>query len=362
MRIAIVTSMKGFGGTENVSSRLAIILAKKNHDVTLIAGDGPLVKKVQDAGVKLVDIDFYGGLVNYFVSICRLIFYLSKNDLEIIHCQMARPVVACWIAKVFARKSLKIIWHSRGLRAGTYKFVCPLFSLMQVYAIANCRHEMEKLIRHKYNKKLVSFSYNPIPEEEEISFFPRKDGTFVIGSLSRLSVDRCVNEAIYIFAELIRMGVRAKLIIGGDGPELNNLKILSRNLNIDDKIEFLGRVTSLKNFFSKIDVLVNTIQSSGDNGAGIGNNIIESALFKIPVVAYDSCGISEAVLDGVTGYCIPINQRHLFVSRLAFLAENVRHRVELGENLNSHINRICSVEKVYNDLISIYDAAICSKF
>ncbi len=355
MNIGIVTSMSGIGGTENVSKRLSDLFSSRGNKVFLISGYGPLISGKKDNKSQWINISFYEkGLFGLLMATAKLSLFLRKNNLDILHCQMARPVISCWLAKIISFSKVKIIWHSRGLKANTYRYVCPLFSALRIRAIGNCLHEKDKLIRYGYNKNLVDYAYNPLPKTREIASKNNNSTTFTIGSLSRLSKDRNVEESILILSELVKNNIDTKLIIGGNGDEMQNLINLCRRLNIENRVIFMGKITKLEDFFKEIDVLVNTIILHGDNGAGIGNNIIEAGTFRIPVISYNSCGIPEVILDNHTGFCIENYKRDLFIKRLIILKENIKLRKEIGLNLNNHINQLCSPSKVYSDLINIF--------
>lgn len=359
MRIGIVSSMRAMGGTENVSTRLCSLMRDGGHEVWLISGSGPLVEAVREKGVSWSQIDFYGGAIGYLLSTLRLGRLARQQRIEVLHCQMARPVIGCLMASLATGFRTKVIWHSRGLRARTYPTICRLFSALGVYAIANCRAEREKLLRHGYSAGRVTYTYNPLPL---LAHAPSTRGSchgrLSLGSLSRLAADRNVDEAIHILFELRRAGCDADLVIGGDGPEAPRLKQVAEQLGLSRYVHFSGRVTCLSNFFPNIDILVNPLMSKGDSGAGVGNNILESALYGVPVVAYDSCGINEMVLDGDTGYCVPIGDRGQFVARLQSLAHESEKRASMGAKLRDHVLLECSDRRIYQDILGAYEGAL----
>jgi L-malate glycosyltransferase len=357
VNICIITSMAGIGGTETASLRYAELLLRRGHRVTLVSGPGPLLEQATELGAAWINLDFYGDWLSYARSTLLLRRVLTRDRFDVLHCQMARPVPAATIANFLAFAPSAVIWHSRGLPTATYRRVCPLFDRIGVYAIGNCEHERAKLIRHGLRRERVGFTYNPLPTiSPSGARRPRSD--FVLGSLSRLSKERSVDEALHVLQVLRDRGCEAKLIIGGDGPEMPALRELCAKLRLESYVQFEGRVQDLDAFFSSIDVLVNTLHLEGDDGAGVGNNIIESALFRVPVVAYDSMGISELVVDGVTGFCVPVRDRAMFVERIHQLAENATLRELLGRQLSEHTSSLCSPERVHRDLLACYTAAL----
>jgi L-malate glycosyltransferase len=354
MKIGILTSMAGVGGTENVSARMMSLLRRNGHTVKLIAGSGPLLNEAT-AESEWWNLDFYGkGIAGYIRATYLLCRLLQRAPLDIIHCQMARPVLAAFVANLLSGTKAKIVWHSRGLRASTYAKVCPLFDKLGVFAIGNCKHERAKLVRHGYRPERTFYTYNPLPPWDS-QFAAKNSGPFTLGSLSRLSADRRVDEAILILKDLLAAGLDARLVIAGNGPERRQLEDLVTQLGLAHAVDFLGVVRQLSDFFSRVDVLVNVPMALGDDGAGVGNNILEAAQFGVPVVTYDSCGIAEMVRDGYTGYCVAVGHRDVFVDNLLRLARQPALRLQLGTALNKHVASQCSDARIYEDIIHAYE-------
>lgn len=46
------------------------------------------------------------------------------------------------------------------------------------------------------------------------------------------------------------------LIIGGDGPEMANLKFQSEDLRLGDRVKFIGWIKDVKSFLKRIDIFV----------------------------------------------------------------------------------------------------------
>ncbi len=359
MKIALASSMSGIGGTENAAKHLASLLLGKGHTVKIFSSDGPLVADIIKNGAEWRLVDFYPKKkIHYLNLIFDLIKLLREAPIDVIHCQMARPVIPVWIACKFQHYPIRIVWHSRGLQAKTYPYVSRLFSWMKVHALANCKHEQEKLIRYGYNFKRVSYSYNPISSHLLISskklMIEKKNSNFVIGSISRLEKSRSVDKAILIFEQVYQKNKSTRLIIAGDGSERGYLESLVKTLNLSGVVEFLGNIKQKESFYQDIDMLINTLSLKGDNGAGIGNNIIEAAIFKKPVVSFDSCGIKEVVINSKTGFLVKIGNNKDFLEKILYIIGNPDKARHLGENLYNHIIEICSDDRIYSQTIKAY--------
>ena len=133
-------------------------------------------------------------------------------------------------------------------------------------------------------------------------------------SLRRLTLSKGVDILIRAFKDIANKYPQIRLLIAGEGPEEENLKTLARNLNLDDKIKFIGTV-SLTRAISLLKGAICTVVPSISEGGSLVN--IEAQAASCPVVASRVGGIPEYVQDGVSGL--------LFESRnLKDLADKVK--------------------------------------
>ncbi len=120
--------------------------------------------------------------------------------------------------------------------------------------------------------------------------------------LGRLKKYKGVHLVIRAFACLRGRFPTATLDIAGAGNYRPNLERLTRSLDLADSVRFLGRVSEQE----KLALLRRSWAltfASPKEGWGITN--LEAAACGTPVVASNSPGIRESVVDGQTGYLVP---------------------------------------------------------
>lgn len=354
MKIIITTSMSGLGGTEHAAFRLGKLLNGHGHDVVLASSDGPLVADAKKIGIRWYNIDFYGGKLSYFKGMTAYVKMLKTEKPDIIHCQMARIVPACAVAAKIASPKTKVFYHARGLDPETYPKITKLFDRLGVYIIGNCKHEREKLIRYGFPAERTAYTYNALPEQH---YGPDKTprDEVMLGTLSRLDSVRAVNLAIDFLKVLLDRGLPVRLSVAGIGEESDNLKAQAERLGLADKVIFLGGVRDLSAYFREVDILLNTPVLIGDHGAGVGNNILEAGLYETPVVTYDAAGVSEMVIDGKTGYCVPFEDKERFADAVTDLVRNPGLRRQMGKALHDHVTALCSDDEIYRTTMAAYE-------
>ena len=354
MKIIITTSMSGLGGTEHAAFRLGKLLNGHGHDVVLASSDGPLVADAKKIGIRWYNIDFYGGKLSYFKGMTAYVKMLKTEKPDIIHCQMARIVPACAVAAKIASPKTKVFYHARGLDPETYPKIAKLFDRLGVYIIGNCKHEQEKLIRYGFPAERTAYTYNALPEQHDGPDKTPRDEV-MLGTLSRLDSVRAVNLAIDFLKVLLDRGLPVRLSVAGIGEESDNLKAQAERLGLADKVIFLGGVRDLSAYFREVDILLNTPVLIGDHGAGVGNNILEAGLYETPVVTYDVAGVSEIVIDGQTGYCVPFEDKERFADAVTDLVRNPGLRRQMGKALHDHVTALCSDDEIYRATMAAYE-------
>lgn len=113
-------------------------------------------------------------------------------------------------------------------------------------------------------------------------------------------------EIIYLLKNLLEMFRDIKLFVVGSGPEEQNLRRLTSELNLQDHAIFKGRVSNeeLSNIvaFSWLNVHTSVTE-------GWGYSILEAAAAGTPTVAYDVPGVRDAVEDGINGFKVKDGDR-----------------------------------------------------
>ena len=99
-------------------------------------------------------------------------------------------------------------------------------------------------LRHRY---LMGDNMVVIPTGIDLERFEgsteskRTDDKIVFLYVGRLSPEKSIEVSLRAFAEM-KNREKAKLVIVGDGPSMNDLKKLAQELNITDQTEFTGEV------------------------------------------------------------------------------------------------------------------------
>jgi glycosyltransferase involved in cell wall biosynthesis len=126
----------------------------------------------------------------------------------------------------------------------------------------------------------------------------------LIGAVGRLLPEKRLQDLIWA-ADLLRvLHNNLRLLIIGDGPERRQLERYARLASDLDHIQFLGECNDVWRIMPHLDVLWNASENRG-----ISIAILEAMAAGVPVIASDTPYNRELVVEGETGYLIPLGSR-----------------------------------------------------
>ncbi len=123
------------------------------------------------------------------------------------------------------------------------------------------------------------------------------DDEMIITHVSNFRKVKRVEDVVKTFAYLRQHGVKAKLLMLGDGPERIPLETLCRELGVCQDTRFLGKQDNVEEILSVTDLF---LMPSGSETFGLA--ALEAMSCSVPVISSDVGGLPELNRDGVTGY------------------------------------------------------------
>lgn len=177
------------------------------------------------------------------------------------------------------------------------------------------RSAISKTLGEKSRSKLVRIS----PGIDTAHFIPQPDGLKkrielglqekkVIISVGRLVHRKGQDKLIEAMPKILKKIPNAHLLIIGEGPYKSHLDKLVKRHSLEESVTFVGRVLydKLPSYLSASDLFAMPSRSRffGLEVEGLGIVYLEASACGIPVVAGNSGGAPDAVLEGVTGFCV----------------------------------------------------------
>lgn len=159
-----------------------------------------------------------------------------------------------------------------------------------------------------------------------------RDGLVFVGRLVEKKGVSFLIEAVGILADRYP---QLRLSIVGDGPLRESLEELARDLEVEDKVHFVGSVLNeevpdhLR--AAKISVMPSVVASSGDQ-EGLGLVAVEALGCGCAVVAFDLPAVRDTVIHGKTGLMAEPGNAADLAEKIALLLEDNDLRKRLAES------------------------------
>lgn len=306
------------GGVEARNYFVAKHLSKK-HKVTIISSS--IYGQKEKENILGINIIRVGKKRNYNASagslLERLIFIrdaINKGkslDIDIVE---GTNFITHFIAKRIS-KSKKIpavawypdVWIGNWIKnAGFYGVIGELlerFNLNQNFDayIAISKQTSDKLA--KYIKKSIHVICCGIEQEKKIKSTKKNIKPTII-CVSRLTKYKNIKTLIFAFADLSLRVKNSLLVVVGSGSELNNLKNLCEELNINKKVKFYSNLPreDLIQLYASAHIfsLPSTVE-------GFGIATIEASSFGLPYVNANIPVLREITKNGQGGYLVNSN-------------------------------------------------------
>ena len=153
-------------------------------------------------------------------------------------------------------------------------------------------------------------------------------GDIVVGIAARLTPIKNIPTLLRAFAKAYARNPRLRLKIAGSGEDEHELKALAQKLKIADRVDFVGWVTDMRDFFSGVDI--NVLSSFSET---FPYSLLEGALEHCAAVASNVGGVPELIRDGETGFLFAPQDEETFAGDLYRLSVDDALRERLADNL-----------------------------
>ncbi len=298
------------GGAETYVHELAKRWVASGHYVTLFCGnDGNSPRYEVIDGVNIVR---RGGW--YSIYIWAFLYYVLRfrNKYDVI-IDSANGI--SFFTPLFVRKPILLLIHHIHQEVFRTYLKWPLSLIAQLIeskvmkfiyrnhrVITVSESSRADILDIKFTKSEFVDVVNPGVSLSEYKLMKKTANPSLL-YLGRLKPYKNVDVVIKAYAEILKSCPTAELKIAGNGESLEDLQNLAQELELSDKIKFLGRVSEEE----KIKLYATSwlvLQPSMVEGWGI--TVIEANACGTPVIASDVNGLRDSVLHNKTGILVPV--------------------------------------------------------
>ncbi len=369
IKIGYIVRSLDYGGVEKY-----VVDLVNNLDDTLFCSvifclteKGELAKKIKNNRIKVYELHKKKG--NDFLISIRLGKLLQLEQIDIIHSNNWSTFVESVLAKLYARKNIKLMYTQHGMEMNDFESKakrffrnrlrqCLFFFLDQCIAVSLATKKFinkewivpEKDVRLIYNG--VDFSELKVDSNKKNKLrlsFGIKENEIVIGSVGRLMKVKNYPLLIKAVSLLYQKNKKVKLLFVGNGPEKNHLNAIAEQMKLENNIIFAGQRDDVTELLSIMDIFVLPSISEG-----ISLALLEAMAAGLPVIATSVGGNKEIIQDGINGLLVESdNEKELFKAMQLIISEK-KINEQIRKNGLLRVKSIFSLDRMVKDYQIIY--------
>lgn len=157
-----------------------------------------------------------------------------------------------------------------------------------------------------------------------------EDDTVAIAIVGRLAPIKNHGFFLDVIEEAFALtGQKLKVFIVGDGPEKGAIseRVAEINSKSTNEIVMTSWIKDIGTFNAGMDVICLT---SDNEGTPV--SLIEAQAGGIPIISTDVGGVKDVVMEGETGYVVPVGNKKMYVERLLELCSDEKKRTKMSQN------------------------------
>ena len=310
-------------------------------------------------------LEYYEGLnVNVYKSSWWKVLRNTRiiHSADIVHAHLIYSEIAIYLTRVFKNKIYLVSKHNDAYYPYIYKWMARLIfpQVNKRFSKVICITDNVRKYCGEYQNlnqsrlQVIYYGINTniftnISKEEVVDLREKileKNDGILIGVVARLHRQKRLDillRALHHFKDS-----NWKLVIAGEGNEKESLLKLSKNLTIDDKVKFLGKVNYVPQLMNSLDLFVLPSEHEG-----LGLVLLEAMSTSAHIIGSDAGAIPEVL--GQHGRIFKTNSVESLSSLLGQYMEGIQtissSEIELRRR---RLKSVFDIEKNYNIICSLY--------
>lgn len=182
-----------------------------------------------------------------------------------------------------------------------------------------------------------------------------KDTDFVIGSVGRIAPEKSFDKLFYNIKDMIKVNTNIKVLLVGGGPDLDNLKKLTKKLNLENYVIFTDKVNYdlVPTYFNIFNVVVSFSKTETQ-----GLTIIEGLAASKPTLCIEDDSFRSMIEPNYNGYLFKNDTE--FKDYIFKLMNDQKLYKDMSTNARNSTYKY-SKEVFAADILKVYHKAIENK-
>jgi glycosyltransferase involved in cell wall biosynthesis len=142
-------------------------------------------------------------------------------------------------------------------------------------------------------------------------------------------------------------------LVAGQGPLRAGLEADVRAMGLAGRVTFLGQRADVPDLLAASDLALLTSITEG-----LPNVLAEAGGAGLPAVSTDCGGAGDVLVDGTTGYVVPVNDDAAMAQRILQLAGDPQARSRMGQAARQHVRGHLSCQAMGDRLVALYERGL----
>lgn len=343
------------------------LAARGSRSVLVFANELPaeIRNRFEDGGVSTAVINYCNGPRQYRRELSSLIQTHSLDCAHIIFFDYFRPI--SWLTRLSGIKHIIYEMQNGGVfRATSWKrqliharnrlMTAPMNKIIAIseyikgQLVAGGVPAKKIVVRH-LGIDTNRFHSDDSAREELVRQYSIGPEETILSTVMYLRPIKSPEIIVQACGLLKQRGVPVRLFVGGDGEMLDELKQLSSDLGVADRIHWLGLVPDPKRLLQASDIfLLATV------GEAFGLVLAESMACGVPVVGTRAGAIPEVVLDGETGVLVNPRDAASMADGIEKLARDKQLHRRMATEAVGRVHRNFTLEKAVKETLAVYES------
>jgi N-acetyl-alpha-D-glucosaminyl L-malate synthase BshA len=345
MRIGI-TCYPTFGGSGVVATELGVALARGGDDVHFISYAMPsrlnvLHERVRFHEVTVTPYPLFDPYPPYTLALATKMAEVAVYEkLDILHVHYAIPhAISAHLAReIVGSKDLRFITTLHGTDitlVGRDPSYLPItrFGIEVsdgVTAVSQwLRDETAKNFATEKEIDVIPNFVDPArfrKHTSPLSSLFSSSGEKLLCHVSNFRPVKRIMDVLAVF-ERVSRAVPSRLVMIGDGPDRSRAEAFCRDHHLREQVFFLGNVPNLEEVVGAADVFL--LLSDAES---FGMSALEAMASEVPVIGSRAGGLPEVVVEGETGYLLPVGDVEGMADRAIEILSNPDLQRRLGRS------------------------------
>ncbi|GAA0347802.1 N-acetyl-alpha-D-glucosaminyl L-malate synthase BshA [Bacillus carboniphilus] len=368
-----ITCYPTVGGSGVIATELGKLLAEKGHEIHFITSSIPfrLRKVYSNIYYHQVEVNHYPVFQYppYDIALANKMAEVTKREnLDILHVHYAIPHAVCAIlSKQMSKSDVKIVTTLHGTDITVLGYDSSLSGAIRfgiedsdcVTAVSSALIQQTNDLIHpdKEIHTVYNFIDERVFEKKELPNLKKElnieDDEKVIIHVSNFRKVKRVQDVVDSFYH-IQKEMKAKLLLIGDGPEMNNIISQVHHLGLKSKVLTLGKQENLEELYSISDLMLLLSEKES-----FGLVALEAMACGVPCIGTNVGGIPEVIEHGQTGYLAELGDIQDISHKAIHLLNNVQMHQQFSKASMERVHRhfrsdiiVQQYEDIYKSLLS----------